>query len=414
MTRIPNLRWYVAALLFMASVINYVDRQALSVIAPVLTKELGISPIQYANILQAFLISYTVMYLGSGFLVDRWGTRRSLAVFMLWWSVSNMLHAFANTAAQFAVFRSLLGLGEPGSFMASIRAISEWYPPREKAFVNGLVQAGAALGAIVAAPLVVWIAANFGWRYAFVFTGAAGLAWLVPWLWLYRLPEEHPRITAAELNLIGDGGPRANTQIVSIPKSRLLRLPQTWGLLLARFVSDPVWWFYLFWMPKYLVEQRGFTMAEMGMLVWLPYLSADLGAMAGGLASGYLIKRNWRELDARKAVMVVCAVVMPLSILIALTPSSTVAVALISLVTFAHMAWKANLNTITNDLYPTSVVGSVSGIIAFGSGLGGTLFTNLTGQIVHHGSYAWIFVIMGFMHPVAYLVFRLLVKGPIV
>jgi ACS family hexuronate transporter-like MFS transporter len=413
MVKIPNLRWYIAALLFTASVINYIDRQTLSIIAPVLTKELHISPIQYSNILQAFLIAYTVMYLGSGFLVDRWGTRVSLAVFMVWWSVSNMLHAFANTATQLGAYRFLLGVGEPGNFMAALRVISEWYPPKEKAFVNGLVNAGAAVGAILAAPLVAWLTIQYGWRFTFVITGGLGFLWLVPWLWLYHLPEKHRRLSAEELHLIRGAGGSLSSSAEQIRKSQLLRLPQTWGLLLARFISDPVWWFYLFWLPKYLVEQRGFTLREMGMLVWLPYLCADLGSLAGGLASGYLIKRHWRDVDARIAAMIPCALVMPFSIMIAVTPSTTVAVLLICLVTFSHMAWKTNLTTITNDIYPTRVIGSVSGMIAFGSGLGGTLFTNITGQVVEHYSYTWIFVIMGFMHPAAFLVFRVFVKGPI-
>src|SRR5690349_16156076 len=189
--KIRRLRWYIAAMLFTASVINYIDRQTLSIVAPVLTKELHISPIEYSNILQAFLIAYTVMYLGSGFLVDKWGTRFSLACFMGWWSVSNILHAFANTAMQFGVYRFLLGVGEPGNFMAAFKAISEWYPAKEKAFVNGLVNAGAAAGAIVSAPLVAWITVRYGWRSAFVVTGCLGFVWLVIWLLLYRLPGKH-------------------------------------------------------------------------------------------------------------------------------------------------------------------------------------------------------------------------------
>jgi ACS family hexuronate transporter-like MFS transporter len=412
--KIPHLRWYIAALLFSATVINYIDRQTLSIVAPVVTKELHISPIEYSNILQAFLIAYTVMYLGSGLLVDKWGTRLSMACFMGWWSVSNMLHALASTAMQFGVYRFLLGVGEPGNFMAAFKAISEWYPAKEKAFVNGLVNAGAAVGAIIAAPLVAWLMVRFGWRSSFVITGAMGFVWMAAWLLLYRIPEEHPAITSAELLLIREGGgERVSDDMVKLRKIDLLRLPQTWGLFLARFISDPVWWFYLFWLPKYLVEDRGFTIVQMGMLAWLPYLFADAGSIVGGLASGYLMKHNWTVLKARQAAMIPCAMVMPLSVIIAFTPSAFLAMAVICLVVFAHMAWKTNLMTITNDLYPVGVVGSISGMIAFGSGLGGALFTNLTGRVVEHFSYRWIFIVMGFMHPAAYLIFRLLVRKPI-
>jgi ACS family hexuronate transporter-like MFS transporter len=411
--KILHLRWYIAAMLFTATVINYIDRQTLSIVAPVLTRELHISLLQYGFILQGFLIAYTIMYLGSGFLVDRWGSRISLAVFMAWWSVSNMLHMFARTAFGLGIFRVLLGLGEPGNFIGSFKVTSEWYPPKERAFINGLVNAGAAVGAIISAPLVVWITIHYGWRASFAATGVLGLFWLVPWLWLYRLPEKHPYIEPAEFNYIRVQDSAASQTASGVSKRCLLRAPQTWGLLLAKFISEPVWWFYLFWLPKYLVDQRGFSIVEIGMLAWLPYLCADLGSIAGGVLSGALVKRGWNVLRARSSVMLPFAMLMPLSIVIAYTPSRFMAVVLICIVTFSHMAWKTNLMTINNDIYPVQVVGSVSGLIAFGSGLGGTLFTGLTGYIVQNFSYALIFIIMGFLHPMAYLVVKLLVRGPI-
>lgn len=405
--KLRNIRWYIAALLFLSSVINYIDRQTLSVVAPELTKRLHMTPVEYSNVLQAFLVAYTLMYLGSGFLVDRWGTRISLGAFMAFWSASNMLHAFAKTAFQLGVFRALLGIGEPGNFMAGFRAISEWYPARERAFVGGLLNGGAAVGAIVAAPVIVWLTLQFGWQMAFVVTGALGFVWLMAWLLFYRLPAQHPWITAEELALVK--GFAREVPAVTVRRSELLAMPQTWGLLLSRFISDPVWWFYLFWLPKYLVDQRHFTMARMGMLAWLPYLTADAGSFVGGIASGWLVKRGWDPLRARKAVMLPCALLMPVSLLVP-GGSAVTAIAAISVVTFAHMAWKTNLMTISNDIYPVGVIGTVSGMIAFGSGVGGTLFTNLTGQVVQHYSYTAIFILMGFLHPVAYLVVRVLVR----
>jgi ACS family hexuronate transporter-like MFS transporter len=410
--KIPHLRWIVAGLLFTATVINYIDRQTLSVVAPMLTKELNLSPIAYSNILTAFLAAYTAMYLGSGLLVDRWGTRVSLSVFMVWWSVSNMLHALVTGAFSLGVFRFLLGIGEPGNFMAAIKATSEWYPAKERALISGFVNAGAAVGAIIATPCVTFLALAYGWRSAFVVTGALGFVWLAAWLAFYYVPEKHPRITDAELTLVMEGRPPA----AIAEKTRwldLLKIRQTWGLLLARFFSDPVWWFYLFWLPKYLVEQRGFTMVEMGMLAWLPYLSADVGSIFGGWFSGFLIRRNWEVLRARSAGMLPFAMLMPLSIVVAFTTSRPLCLALICVVTFAHMAWKTNIMTVTNDIYPVRVVGSVSGIVAFGNGLGGTLFTLLTGQIVQAFGYETIFVLMGCMHPLAYFLFQLLVRGPL-
>ena len=250
--------------------------------------------------------------------------------------------------------------------------------------------------------------------WAFLIPGALGFVWLPVWLILYRLPHKHPWITPEERDYIREENLKKDQAVKQqLRWIQLFRFRQTWGLLLAKFISDPVWWFYLFWLPKYLSEQRGFTIAQIGMLAWLPYLFADLGSVAGGFASGYLIKRNWPVMKARAAVMLPLAMVMPASPAIAYTPSSAGALAVICLVIACHMGWKTNLMTLTNDVYPTRIVGSVAGIIAFGSGLGGTLFTNLTGRVVEHFSYNAIFVIMGFLHPIAYIIFRLLVKGPL-
>lgn len=411
---IPHLRWWIAGLLFLSTVINYIDRQTLSVLAPVITQELGISEIAYGNILTAFLAAYTVMYLGSGLLVDRLGTRVSLATFMAWWSAANMAHALARGPWSLGGMRFLLGLGESGNFMAAFRAVSEWYPPHERALVHGLVQAGAAMGAIIAPPAITLIAANYGWRPAFVVTGGLGFVWLIAWLVLYRPPQTHPWITPAERkHVLGDEAEAGIVPAVRVGWREAFMLPQTWGLLSGRFLSDPVWWFYLFWLPKYLVDRRGFTLTEMGMLAWMPYLAADCGAIAGGWASGRLVARGLPPITARLAVMLPFACVMPVSFVIDRVESRWLVLGLICLVTFAHMAWKTNQTTLTNDVYPTATIGTVSGILAFGTGLGGTLFTWLTGYCVEWFGYGMIFVVMGLLHPLSYLVIRWLVRRPV-
>ena len=411
--KISNLRWHIAALLFAATVINYVDRQTLSVLAPVLAEELQISDIEYSNILQAFLVSYTVMYVVSGVVVDRWGTRLSLAVAMVWWSLAGALHATGRTPLALGVYRFLLGIGESVNFLAAEKAISEWYPPKERGLANGLVNAAASVGAIISPPLIVWLNIRYGWRPAFILTGAAGFVWLAGWLFLYHVPEKHPRITAEEWNHITGSPAGSGHSRQRIPWLQLLKFKQTWGLLLARVFADPVWWFYLFWLPKYLKDQRGFSMVEIGVISWLPYLTADIGSVVGGAFSGRLVKRNVPAVKARKAAMLPCVLLMPLGMMIAFTPSSAVALSLICLVTFSHMAWKTNLMTLTNDIYPTRVVGSVAGIVGVGSGLGGALFTNLTGRLVQDFSYNMVFIIMAFLHPVAMLIVYLLVQRPI-
>jgi ACS family hexuronate transporter-like MFS transporter len=405
---IPNVRWRIAALLFFATVINYIDRQTLSVLAPEITAELGLTNIEYSNIVQAFLISYASMYIVWGLVIDRWGTRTALAVSMIWWSLANAGHAVARGAVGLGVFRALLGIGESGNFLAAEKAISEWFPPKERGFANGLVNAAAATGAVLAPPLIVWIFQLWGWRLAFVITGALGFVWMAFWLRWYWVPARHPRVTAEERELIE--APAAQSNKRHVRWRELFGFPQTWALFLARVVADPVWWFYLFWLPKYLSDDRGFTMVEIGMVAWMPYLTADLGSIAGGWASGQLIKRGVPVVKARKWIMLPSAALMPLGLLVAYSESSAVAMATICVITFAHMSWKTNLMTMTNDIYPTSIVGSVAGIVGLGSSLGGVIFTRITGIVVENYSYATIFVLMAFLHPVALLILNAMIK----
>lgn len=396
-----GLRWWIGGLLFLATVINYIDRQTLSVIAARVTQELGITNAQYAHILTAFLVPYTVMTFVSGWLADRIGTRRSLALFISWWSVANALHAFARGPWSLGAFRFLLGVGEAGNFMAAEKAISEWFPAKERALANGLVNAAAATGAIVAPPLIAWITLSSGWRFAFVLTGAFGFLWLAVWLWMYRLPSEHPWITPEERSYIAQGR-TPQPHRIHMSYRELLRAPATWGLLLSRVLADPVWWFYLFWLPKYLQEVRHFSLVEIGLFAWVPYLCADIGSIAGGWFSGHLIRRNVAVLQARKLTMIPVALLMPLGILVDDLPS-TPALGVICLVTFLHMAWKTNLMTMTNDVFPTAMVGRAAGVVGLGSGLAGAWSTPAVGYVVDAFGYGSVFWMMGFLHLLATL-----------
>jgi ACS family hexuronate transporter-like MFS transporter len=387
-------RWWIIAFLFLATVLNYIDRQTLSVLASTISRELSISNVAYANILTAFLVPYTVMYVVSGWLVDRWGSRIALAVFIAWWSAANALHALATGAWSLGIYRFLLGTAESGNFMAAGKAISEWFPPHERALANGLVNAAASTGAILAPPLIAGATAVFGWRGAFVATGLCGFIWLAGWFMVYNRP---PNVTL-------EAKVREN-----VPYSQLLRMPQSWGLLFARVFGDPVWWFYLFWLPKYLQDVRHFSLAQIALFAWLPYLSADLGSIAGGWFSGFLIRRGMPSLAARRWTMVPCTALVPLGILVAYLPAMP-AMAVICLVTFCHMGWKTNLMTMTNDVYPARIVGSAAGLVGLGSGLGGALSTPVVGRVVDAFGYDSVFWMMGLMHPFATAIVFLTVR----
>jgi ACS family hexuronate transporter-like MFS transporter len=366
-------RWGVAALLFLATVINYIDRQTLSVLAPVLRDEFQMTNTDYSRVVFAFLLAYLIMQ--SGF---------SLTI--TWWSVAAMLHALANSVTSLGAFRFLLGLGEAGNWPGGVKAVSEWFPPRERAFAIGFFNSGSTLGAVIAPPLVAWIALQWGWRSAFLLTGSLGFAWLALWLLFYRAP---PRTFAA-----ADAAPGAAWR-------ELFRFRQVWGLILARMMADPVWWFYVFWLPEYLKRERDFSLAMIGFFAWIPFLTADAGNLVGGLASGWLIRRGRPVLWSRKAVMAASALLMMAGIPAVLAPQAAVSLALISLATFAYSTWAANVLTLPADLFPQEVVASVSGLSGTGAALGGMIFTLIIGAVVDRFSYVPVFVAAGVMPLIA-------------
>ncbi|HEY2038077.1 MAG TPA: MFS transporter [Edaphobacter sp.] len=403
MRKLRHLRWYIAALLFASTVINYIDRQTIAVLKPRIMADLHLSQMEYARTIQGWLIAYTIMYVVSGFLVDRWGTRKALALFVGWWSLANILHLFARTGSQLRVFQVLLGIGEPGNYTAAGRIASEWYPPKERATINGLVNAGSAVGAILAIPLVAWLALSHGWRYAFLVTGLLGFVWLIPWIIFFKLPASHSSITDAELNYIQSG------QELYTPKGKnglwnLIRRSDILGLALARFLSDPVWWFYLFWLPGFLQEQRNFTLRDVALFGWLPYLASDIGGVFGGWSSDRLIRFAGGPVKARLIPMTACALLMPVSLLVPTMQSRGWMIGILCLLAFAHMGWKTNLMTITNDIYPIDCIGTVSGLLMLGSGIGGFLFQGIIAKMAQNASYEPIFAMMGFLHPLALVI----------
>lgn len=401
-----NLRWWVAALLFLSTVINYLDRQILSILARTIQDDLRITDLQYSYVVQAFLFAYTVAYLFAGRLTDYLGTRVAMAAFVVWWSVAGMMTSLSRGLLSLGLFRFLLGIGEPGNYTAAPKAVSEWFPPSERGLVVGIYTAGATLGATIAPPLVASLSSHFTWRAVFLITGAAGLLWVVPWLWLYRRPEEHPRITDEELKHIQTSS-TASSPEAGLPSEgrwrHVLRRRETWILMFGRMITDPVWYFYLFWFPKYLTDARHLSLAEVGRIAWIVYLAADIGCILGGYLSGALIKRGVVPVRSRIWVMAVSALLLPLSPLISSVPSPLMAVSIAAIAAFAHMSWLISLSTIIVDIYPKPLVGTVFGLVAAGSGFGGMISTGLVGRAVTFYSYAPVFLVMGFLHPIAYL-----------
>lgn len=386
-------KWIVLALLFCASVINFIDRQSLSILARTIQNELGISDLGYSTVVQMFLFAYMLSFLVAGWITDRLGIRLSMTLFIAWWSVSNMLTGLATSLRSLAGARFLLGAGESGLYTVAPKVVGELFPPAQRGIAVGIYTAGATIGATLAPPLLAFLALSYGWRGAFFATGALGLFWIIPWLLFYRpTPRTVPAPTAT------GAAPKDNWgwRDVFFCREALL-------LLAARTLTDPVWHFVLFWFPKYLTDVQKMSLPDVGRIAWIVYLAADIGCVAGGFLSGRLIQRGLRPPDARKWTMTIAAVFIPCSTLVPLVEAKTAMFVLVSIIALAHMTWIVTLTTLAVDLFPARRLGSIFGVIAAGSGLGGMLFTNLVGRLVTHFSYSPVFVIMGCLHPLALL-----------
>jgi MFS transporter, ACS family, hexuronate transporter len=401
-----RIRWTVCALLFFATTINYVDRQVLSILAKTLETGIGWTSIDYGYITAAFQAAYAIGLVAAGRLIDSLGTRKGFAIAVTLWSFAAMAHAAAVSAFTFGIARALLGLGEAANFPAGIKTVAEWFPKRERALSTGIFNSGANIGAVVAFLTVPPLAAHYGWQSAFLATGAIGFVWLAFWLALYRKPEDQLKCSKEELALIQSDPP---DKAASYPWMRLFPKRETWAFATAKFLTDPIWWFYLFWLPKYL--QETFKLSLTGIMVPLivVYNASTVGSIAGGWLSGGLIKRGWNLNSARKTAMLICG----LSVLPVLyAPYCTnlwVVVALVSLATAVHQGWSANLFTLTSDLFPRAAVGSVVGIGGTAGSLGGVLVQIATGYIVQlTHSYLPLFLFAGSGYLIALGIIHLL------
>ncbi len=406
--RIGRYRWTICALLFFATTINYIDRQVLGILAPTLQADLGWSEQQFGDIVSWFTIAYALGFLVVGRIMDRVGTRRGFAGAIVIWSVAAMAHAFARTAAGFSAARFALGLGESGNFPASLKTVAEWFPSRERAFATGIFNAGSNVGAILTPIIVPWIALQWGWQAAFIATGALGFVWLVVWLLVYRSPEAHPKCSAAELAYIRSD-PIDPVQPVSW--AQLLRYRQTWAFALGKGLTDPIWWFYLFWLPKFLDARYGIKLAQLAAPLIVIYLLADVGSVFGGWLSGAFIKRGWSVNAGRKMTMLIAALLIVPTMFAPSATNMWVAVCIVGVAAAAHQWWSANIFTLPSDMFPGFAVGSVVGIGGFFGAAGGFLFQRATGWLLQRNgsNYTPIFIVCGLAYVTALLVIHLLV-----
>lgn len=404
--KVGMYRWRVCAMLLAATTINYVDRQVLGVLAPFLQDEIGWSEMQYGAIVTAFQAAYAIGLLCAGAIIDRLGTKAGYAIAICVWSIAAMSHSLAASVVGFMLARFLLGLGEAGNFPAAIKTVAEWFPRRERAFATGIFNSGSNIGAIVAPLLVPVIAVTWGWQAAFLFTGALSATWLAVWLLTYRTPEQQPALSAAELAHIRSDPPEPSAKV---PWRRILRHRQAWAFVAAKFITDPIWWFFLFWLPKFLNAEYGLTLLALGLPLVAIFVLADVGSILGGWLAGRFLRLGWSVNRARKGAMLVCALCVVPIVFAAQADNLWLAVALIGLATAGHQGWSANVFTLTSDMFPRHAVASVVGIGGFAGAVGGMMIATFIGWLLQTtGSYLPVFLMAGSAYLVALLIVHLL------
>jgi MFS transporter, ACS family, hexuronate transporter len=395
------LRWRIAILVSAAIAISYLDRQTLPVAIKAISRDIPLTNEQFSALQSAFLFAYALMYAGGGKLVDLLGTRRGLTLIMLFWSLACASHALATGFVMLAVSRFLLGMGEGGGFPAATRAVAEWFSTQERATAMGIINAGTAVGAVLAPPMIAIVLGFANWRWIFVLTAGFGLLWIVWWRCSYLPPTQTSDEVAEDPRA---NAPRSANSAAPFPWTGLFRIRETWGLVTAKFLSDAAWFFYLFWLPKYLYDARGFDIKSVGLFAWMPHAAAGVGCLLGGAFSSYLVRRQFPLGRARKLALGTSAAVMPFVILVPHVAVSW-AIAIFCLAFFGQQSWSTLVMVLPADLFPQDVVGSVAGLVGFGGAMGGIVFGQLAGYLLDHGfGYGAVFAIAGTLHITAFLV----------
>ncbi len=403
---VGHVRWVICGLLFLATTVNYIHRQVLGILAPDLQHSIGWSETQYGYIVTAFQGAYALGLVLAGRLLDRVGTRLGFALAIGLWSLAAMGHALARSAFGFGMARFWLGLGEGANFPAAVKTVAEWFPKKERALATGLFNAGSNVGAVVAPALVPYITLTWGWPWAFVLTGVLGFAWLAVWWFFYRDPESHPRLSKAEFRYIRSDSEKKEKPI---PWLSLIRFRQAWAFAAGKFLTDPIWWFYLSWLPKFLNDKYGVALSEMGPPLITIYLMADVGSIAGGWLSSTLLRRGWSLNASRKTALLACALCVVPIVFAAHAASVWGAVALIGLAAAAHQGWSANLYTLVSDVFPRRAVGSAVGFGGMAGAISGMLIATAVGYLLQWtGSYTPVFLLAGFAYLIALAVVHFL------
>lgn len=410
MVRISNLRWWIGGLLAAASGLAYVDRQTLPIVIAEIQKTIRISDQQFAHLQFVFLLAYGIMYAGGGRITDALGTRWGYIVFIVWWSAANLLQGAVSTFSGLALGLFLLGMGEGGCFPAASKAISEWFPAKERSIAFGIFNAGSGLGATLAPPFIAAIILTLNWRCVFFITGAMGFVWAAFWLWLYFPPSSHKRLTEAEREHLRETRAPESGAAEPISWIGLFRYRQLWGMVGAKVLSDSAWFFLISWLPKYLYDVRHLNTRAIGYYAWIPYAWAAIGSLVGGWLSSYLIRRNLSVDASRKICLGISAACMPVSLLISISPLA-ITIVFFSLAMMSHQFWSTIIYSAVTDIFPTAIVGSVSGLLGSVGAFGGMLFNLVAGLLlgIYH-NYVLIFVVLGLLHPVSFVIILAVVR----
>jgi ACS family hexuronate transporter-like MFS transporter len=392
--KIGNHRWTICALLFFATTINYIDRQVLGILAPVLQAEIKWTETEYGLIVSAFQAAYALGILFFGWFIDKYGTKIGYSVSVLWWSVAAMAHALVKTPLGFGMARAVLGISESGNFPAAIKSTAEWFPKKERALATGIFNSGANIGAVVAPAVVPWLTVTYGWQSAFIVTGALGFLWVIFWVLIYERPEQKKNLSKTELDYILSD--QQEPPLEKVPWLRLLKFRQTWAFVLGKFMTDPIWWFLLYWLPKFLHKTYSLTITDLGLPLIVIYTMTSIGSIGGGWLSSSFIKRGMQVSRSRKLVMLICALCVVPIVIVSTVSHLWIAVSIIGLAAAAHQGWSANIFTTASDIFPKKAVGSVIGLGGMAGSVGGMIFATSAGFILEFtGSYLSLFIISG-------------------